>query len=184
MGWDSWHATCYKNGRPDVKSEIRNYFNCDGYSLLRLEQKGSTYYAAVKHPKGHVFGCVVLTSVDSKDYFNVSKKLVDETMGPYENGASEKLIAMLSPIENEFALRWRKDCLERSKQDKKYASLLKSAETISITVPVDLQGYDKGAVVTLRRYGKSDWTDGIYRWKNALLRRLYGRDTNCIKVKE
>ena len=97
MGWTSYHASFYKNGKIDRKAECDSIMNCDmvgnkgRYEVLKSAMVGSTYYAAVKKTifktgtkpeKESVFGVVMLTSVNNKDYFNFSYKDMDESAGP------------------------------------------------------------------------------------------------------
>lgn len=100
MGWTSYHASFYKNGKIDRKAECDSIMNCDmvgnkgRYEVLKSAMVGSTYYAAVKKSifktgdkseKESVFGVVMLTSVNNKDYFTFltrvwMKALVPVTM--------------------------------------------------------------------------------------------------------
>jgi hypothetical protein len=77
MGWTSYNATFYKNGKVDRKAEIDYLFNRDGYSVLKSTMVGTTYYGAVKYTnrKGEevVFGLVCLTKVDNRSYYNFRK---------------------------------------------------------------------------------------------------------------
>jgi len=71
MGWTSYHATHYKrNGSIDRKAELDYELFChegeDGHKLVKSSMVGAVYYAAVHHPKGHVYGLVVLTQTDMK----------------------------------------------------------------------------------------------------------------------
>lgn len=119
MGWTSYSATYYKNGKVDRKAEIDSLFNRDGYSVLKSTMVGTTYYGAVKYlnrqGKEVVFGLVCLTRVDNKDYYNFSYKDMDETMGPYAYDCPKSIIKLLTPTDNEFALKWREKCLNKGK---------------------------------------------------------------------
>ena len=80
--------------------------------------RGSTYYAAIRRTdketgESHVFGCVCLTSVDMKDYFNFSYKDMEESMGPYNYDCPASILDLLSPTDNEYALNWRQKCREK-----------------------------------------------------------------------
>ena len=95
MGWTSYHATHYKNGKVDRKAECDAYFmeglNRGYYNILKSSMVGKVYYAAVKPLKKYdndndgnqiivdipineqeVIGVVFLTSTDSIVYYNFS----------------------------------------------------------------------------------------------------------------
>ena len=133
MGWTSYHATHYKNGKVDRKAECDAYFteglNEGFYRLEKSTMIGSVYYAAVtglKRYNGekqedvpeneqHTFGVVFLTSVDSKNYYNFSYKDMDETCGPFCYDCPESILKLLSPTTSEFALKWRAGCRKHRK---------------------------------------------------------------------
>ena len=133
MGWTSYHATHYKNGKVDRKAECDAYFteglNEGFYRLEKSTMIGSVYYAAVtglKRYNGekqedvpeneqHTFGVVFLTSVDSKDYYNFSYKDMDETCGPFCYDCPESILKLLSPTTSEFARKWRAGCRKHRK---------------------------------------------------------------------
>ena len=127
MGWTSYHASFYKNGKIDRKAECDSIMNCDmvgdkgRYEVLKSAMVGSTYYAAVKKTifktgakpeKESVFGVVMLTSVNNKDYFNFSYKDMDESAGP------KGILDVLTPTEYEWAKEWRERCYENIKKKK------------------------------------------------------------------
>lgn len=131
MGWTSYHATCYKNGKVDRKQECDNYFegglNRGYYKVLKSIMKGSTYYAAVQMmmrrekkengefvdipvENGIVFAAVFLTQVDNKSYYNFSYKDMDETCGPCYYECPESILALLSDTDSAYAKKWREQC--------------------------------------------------------------------------
>lgn len=110
MGWTSYHAQFYKNGKVDRKKELDFEFDrSDSFRVLKSSMVGSTYYAAVSNGE-IVFGLVVRTATDSKDYCNFSYKAMDETEEPYLYDCPKAILDMLSPTDNEYALRWRNKC--------------------------------------------------------------------------
>ncbi len=133
MGWTSYHATHYKNGKVNRKAECDAYFteglNEGFYRLEKSTMIGSVYYAAVtglkRYNEGkkedvpkdeqHTFGVVFLTSVDSKDYYNFSYKDMDETCGPFCYDCPESILKLLSPTTSEFAQKWRDGCRKHRK---------------------------------------------------------------------
>ena len=109
MGWTSYHATNYKNGRIDRKAECDAYFmgglNKGNYNVKKSAMVGSVYYAAIENLKRYAgkdengnairedvpeneretWAAVFLTTTDMKDYFNFGYKDMDETCGPCED---------------------------------------------------------------------------------------------------
>ena len=179
MGWISYHATHYKNGKIDRKAECDAHFleglNRGHFDVLKSSMVGSTYYAAVKPLKRsggkdengnyiyvdipeeehEVFAAIFLTATDSKDYFNFSYKDMCESMGPYECDCPKNILDLLSPTDNECANEWRKVCYERHADKKKYktnsTSRLPVGSVIKVTMPCCTSLYKEGDVVTLTK---------------------------------
>ena len=133
MGWTSYHASFYKNGKIDRKAECDSIMNCDmvgnkdRYEERKSAMVGSTYYAAVKKTifktgaepeKESVFGVVMLTSVNNKDYYNFSYKDIDESAGPGYYDCPKGILDLLTPTEYEWAEKWRERCYENIKRKK------------------------------------------------------------------
>lgn len=123
MGWTGIHAEHHKkDGTVDRKAELdHELFGMEGdggHKLLKSSMVGNTYYAAVKHPDGHVYGLVVLTSVDSSQWFDFHYKDMTENMGPFEAKCPASILKLLSPTEDENALDWRKRCREHTEARK------------------------------------------------------------------
>lgn len=125
MGWTGYHATNYnRRGEIDRRAECDEQMSGENergkWEVLKSTMRGSTYYAAIRRTdketgERHVFGCVCLTSVDMKDYFNFSYKDMDESMGPGCYDCPASILDLLSPTDNEYALTWRQKCREKAK---------------------------------------------------------------------
>lgn len=130
MGWTSYHATHYKNGKVDRKAEIDAMWN-DGsgkYEVLKSAIKGRVYYAAIRTEE-KVFAAIYLTSTNSKDFFNFSYKDMTETMYPFYFDCPVEILNLLTETNNEYALEWRKKCREnhaRKKAEKNNPNSLKN----------------------------------------------------------
>ena len=153
MGWTSYHATHYKNGKVDRKAECDAYFteglNEGFYRLEKSTMIGSVYYAAVtglkRYNEGkkedvpkdeqHTFGVVFLTSVDSKDYYNFSYKDMDETCGPFCYDCPESILKLLSPTTSEFAQKWRDGC-------RKHRKLRKALNDLPVGSVIEIERVD------------------------------------------
>lgn len=60
--------------------------------------------------KFEIFALVCLLSYKPKDFYNFGFKDMDETCGPNESDCPEKIMKLLTPTDNEYALRWRERC--------------------------------------------------------------------------
>lgn len=203
MGWTSYHATHYKNGKIDRKAECDAYFmeglNRGHYDVLKSAMVGSTYYAAVQGLRRYVgkdengtyiyepipenkritFGVVFKTSTDMKDYYNFSYKDMDETCGPYERDCPKGILDLLSPTDNEFANEWRKACYANIVKKKNSASNLPVGSVIKVTMPFETRYFHKGDKVTLEkrtRLSRTAWYDTIWsvRFLPGLMKQLEG----------
>lgn len=149
MGWTSYHATYYKNGTVDRKAECDAYFmeglNAGYYRIVKSALVGSVYYAAIenlkrygeKQPDGSrpiedvpeaersTWAAVILTSVDTRDYFNFAYKIVSEDMGPAECSCPASILSLLSPTDHEWAIEWRERCRKHI-EEKKSPNALKN----------------------------------------------------------
>lgn len=130
MGWTSYHAGYYKNGKIDRKAECDDVFTWDNNgqkcTVLKSAMVGSVYYAAVKIQNENtgfdgVVGAVVLTSVDNKDYYNFAYKDMTEDMLPYYFDCPKGILNLLTPTDNESANEWRAKCRAKfaAKKEKK-----------------------------------------------------------------
>jgi hypothetical protein len=144
MGWTSYHATNYKNGKVDRKAECDAYFmdglNSGYFKIEKSAMVGSVYYAAVRglaeyvkdettgeyvkkdipESEQRVFGVVILTHIDNNDWFNFSYKEMTEDCGPRESKCPASIIKILSNTDSEYAIAWRKRCIENAKKKTEY----------------------------------------------------------------
>lgn len=196
MGWTSYHATHYKNGKVDRKAECDAYFmeglNAGYYEVLKSAMVGSTYYAAVKPLKKYnkvkeiidipkeeqyVFAAIFLTSTDIKDYYNFSYKDMDETVGPYNYDCPKGILDLLTPTESEWANLWREACRENlaKKNNPNSLSKLPLGSVIQFTLEHDTTLNKAGSIITLEK--TNDWSKKAYwrqqdrwiKWSNALI---------------
>ena len=160
MGWTSYNASFYKNGRVDRLSECRAEFGKDSKwaTIVKDAMVGSTYYAAMRLSKnGEIFGLVVLTSV-SKNIWSDEfyYKEMDETGCPCQIDCPINILKLLSPTNNESALQWRAKCYDNAAKNK----LLKSANKIEVTLPENFNSrfYSGNEKILLSKYNKM-WVD-------------------------
>lgn len=140
MGWTGTHATFYTSkGKVDAKKECDYLWHSPSengrFKVLKSTMVGSTYYAAiaicrewpdnvpqtkenlvdVPESERRVFGMVILTTVDSRDYYNFTFKEISETSGPCESKCPVSIIDLLSPTTSKWANEWRERCREYAK---------------------------------------------------------------------
>ena len=144
MGWTSYRATYYKNGKVDRKAECDAYFmeslNRGHFKVLKSSMVGSVYYAAIENQVKYVgtdengksiyepleesekkvWAAVFLTSVKDGDFYY---KDMDEDMIPFAYDCPKGILDLLSPTEKEGALEWRRLCEE--KRNKKKNNIIK-----------------------------------------------------------
>lgn len=177
MGWTSYHATHYKNGKIDRKAECDAYFldglNRGFYEVLKSSMVGSTYYAAVKPLKKsggkdengnyiyvdipeaerYVFAVVFLTSTNMKDYYNFCYKNMCETSGPYRRECPKGILDLLTPTDSEWANEWRKECYEniKAKRNPNGLNKLPVGSVIKIKLEYDTKYRKAGDEVLLTK---------------------------------
>lgn len=134
MGWTSYLASHYKNGKVDRKAEMDERYTQhehDGsdygggtchypqMTVLKSAMVGSTYYAAVETKytgqEPVVWAAICLTSTNWSDGMNFGYKDMDETEHPYQYTCPKGILDLLSETDNENALEWRKKCEEYRK---------------------------------------------------------------------
>lgn len=179
MGWTSYYAKFYKNGKIDRKAECDDYFrrNAEYYELLKSSMVGTTYYGAVRNKKNQkVFAVVFLTSVDGYEFYY---KDMTESCNPYSYDCPKSILNLLSDTDNEFALSWRQKCYENIEKQKNKNSLnnLPLGSVIEITLPFSLSHYEKGETVQLTKEkfwhnNRTYWATKTHRFTNSLMKAL------------
>lgn len=83
------------------------------------------FYAAVKElDTGEVWAYVALTQW-TRDYFNFTYKDLEESMGIGDGEAPLKVLAALTPTDNETSLAWRTSCRDAAERKARSAQALK-----------------------------------------------------------
>lgn len=130
MGWDGDRVKYWKNGKPDIiaESEARWYWGDgkDKFEVLKAVAKGSVIYSAIKVKEtGEVFGVVSLTRKDG-DYLMF--KDMSEDVGPFYYDCPKSVLNLLTPTQNEEALKWREKCVEYAKDKKTNPVYIKNSK--------------------------------------------------------
>lgn len=154
MGWTSYQATYFTNGKINRKAECDAYFmegvNAGHFEILKSSMRGSVYYAAVKDmvryvgrdgngksvyepiEDGDVWAAVFLTSVKGSEFYY---KDMDETCGPCYYDCPKSILSLLSKTDSKWANEWRKKCIEES--EKPSLSKLPIGTTIRVKIGND-----------------------------------------------
>ena len=156
MGW-----TCYYNPPRDEKAEIeRLVTHEDEDRAMRpifTTRKGSVWYLAVEVTDKtgqadtygysadslgrHVFAAVILTRKTGGEW---CYKDMEESMGPCEATAPQKLLDLLSPTDREHALKWRTRCVANAKLTSRkidHGDTIRLAEPLSFSDGIERQTF-------------------------------------------
>lgn len=132
MGWTSYEATHYKNGKVDRKAEMDKQYTQEEHDssfdgeiihypkmeVLKSSMVGSIYYAAVhitdsQDGYDRTLAVICLTSTKWNGGMNFGYKDMDETCNPGYYDCPKGILDLLSPTDNEYALEWRRLCHEK-----------------------------------------------------------------------
>lgn len=120
MGSTFFHATHYKNGKVDRKAEFIELLNDLGikgnYSI-----RGNVAYCACTGVDKDTFTeytycTVVVTYLNSKDYFNFGYKIFDESECPIYYDVPKSIFSKLTELPQKhkgYSDEWRSKCKER-----------------------------------------------------------------------
>lgn len=157
MGWT------YMNNVPkDAKAFLDKEM---GGNLLASAKVGREYYAAVKsRVTDEVFA--VIAVLDSKDGFGF--KLMDETMGPYFYNCPDKILKLLTPTDNTFALKWREQVM-KFRTMKTAAKNIQNGNVIKFDEQISFGPYGYEDTFTVSKRGS---VVRFYMEKNGMLCRI------------
>lgn len=135
MGWEFTREYLDKSRKQIVKEHVEWEYCGKTCKVIYAVEKGSTVYMAVEcHDSEtgytNVVGMVALTTIRSKEDFNFGIKLMDETMLPNYYQAPRRLLDMLTPTDDEWALEWRKRCRKQYEETLQYHRLYDYMHTL------------------------------------------------------
>lgn len=167
MGWTSYQATCYKNGRVDRLAECRKEFkNGFHFPILKDAMRGTTYYAAMRNPEGKVFPLIVLTSVKNGEF---SYKDMEGSMGPFYYDCPESILKLVT-IKDESTKEWVEKCREHQKKKRTLQNLLNEAKekhlTLKVTLPFTLSYSDYFEIPEGKTVYVKYWDKNRFRLEN------------------
>lgn len=131
MGWTVTH----KARGTSVRTFFEGEFNTDwpdgriGRVIDCAAFLHEAYIAFEKtHPDGHrevsAIVCLLRQTRDV-DYYNFGYKDMPEDMGPIAHNCPERILNLLTPTDNEYALEWRRKCWVNIEKRKHRAPLRK-----------------------------------------------------------
>ena len=165
MGWSCERFNKYFDKETDIIERAIGIGQDDGRerSIAAKGRYGNTYYYAIRYkPEGQdnfiVFGLVVLTS---KRDGEICYKFVDETMGPCNYNAPQKVLNVLTDTDSDYANKWRDDCWLWHKTKREFNSLMKIGNSIKVLKDLPYKsawGVDmtipNGSIISVFKHGK------------------------------
>lgn len=117
MGWTFYHLD-YPNKIEEVRSLYTWQEDDRGAEVLDIAASGNIVYAAVHYwnhatNEDEIHAAVVKTATVSRDYFNFGYKDMSESMNPFYYDCPKRILDLLTPTDNEYALEWRRKCAEK-----------------------------------------------------------------------
>ena len=85
--------------------------------------------------KREVFAIVCLLDYRPNDHYNLGYKDMEESEGPCYYNCPERILKLLTPTTNEYAVKWREKCWERIKQRKARPKLCKG-DVVEFSQPI------------------------------------------------
>jgi hypothetical protein len=174
MGSTGLHRKPGLTDRQFFEDEFRLGLQRDG-EIVDCATVASTFYAAVRdYADGKVWALVVLMQRSRGD-FNFHYKELTETMGPAEDRCPLRILDLLSPTDNEYAVEWRERC-RRSAARRMKAKTVKTGTVIKLSREVEFSDGAKSDTFELiqrstfripgreGRYRLANWRDN-YEWE-------------------
>ncbi len=132
MGWTS----LYKPEGQSMRDFFTHEFRSANHEIVDIASLLGATYIAMKYADGHIGAVIVLTRHSPKEDYNFSFKTMDESMGPYETNCPDRILRLLSPTTDRYALQWRERCYEAIKRRSNVAKVgdtIQFAESITFT---------------------------------------------------
>lgn len=160
MGWTSTNKPSWLTTTEYIKQEWEGYAEVLGIAI----KNRNTAYLAVKQDSGAVIAIIYLLRY-SNSYHNLSYKSMSEFCGPNEVQCPEKILNLLTPLEevakledrdiNSDTYKWAKEWREKCRKSIEYSKALSKGMTVT-TNPIRFHGgytFDKFKRISRRLYG-------------------------------
>lgn len=190
MGWTYTH----KDKGITIKDFFTKEFSGENGEVIDcavVERK--TAYIAYRGKKGRLEGKVtafICLLGYSKDYYNFGYKDMDETMGAYEAKCPERILNLLSPVEEfglsergmEYASEWRKSCWENINK-KKTAVTLKDGDIVHFEKAIHFTNGDNIQDFKVKKEGKKVRFESIGKyWQKYQITNWKDREFTIIPI--
>jgi len=141
MGWTYTHK--------DEGESVRDFFSKE-FGHANEKRKTRVLDCAVVHIREaylafedmnlvdgtrEVFAVVCALDYQPRDYLNFGYKEMEESMGPYYYNCPERILKLLTPTNNEYALKWRRRCGEVIER-RKIITKIKNGDILEFGEPI------------------------------------------------
>lgn len=113
MGAVQYHRPKGQTDREHLQSEL---FTDTKFTIIDSVTKGTTFYGAVHDGLTDEVWALIVLQQRLRGHYNYSRKVMDETVGPYYYDCPDRILDLLTPTENECARAWRMACRTRNAQ--------------------------------------------------------------------
>lgn len=162
MGWMYMHRDKGVTDKEFFSKEFNYSENGNEGRVIETSRKGSIVYIAYQTRRDdsdtyRVSAIVCLTSWNHKEKFNFGYKDIDESMGPVECNCPEKILDLLTPTEQEYAVKWRNKCRDNIKRHKNLPKLSEGM-IVDFEEPFSWGGnIGEWKTFLVEKYGKRSW---------------------------
>lgn len=111
----------------DYQREDGTYGKIIDCAVVNLQAAYIAYETNCAGKKEIVAIVCLLRYVPSDPLYNFGYKDMTETMGPYQYDCPERILRLLTPTEDEYALKWREKCWENIRKRKSRPRLTEGA---------------------------------------------------------
>ncbi len=158
MGWTNLH----KDPKQSLADFFKHTFTSPSYEVLDVASYLNVSYIALKRPDNTVTAIVCLIMHTPNDHYNFSYKDMDEGMGPYENTCPERILKLLTPTEDKYALAWRTRCYDNLAKKKNAA---KVGDVILLSEPLTFTDGHRGDTFKLLQDGRRTYFQDVTTYK-------------------
>ena len=185
MGWTSYNAKYYKNGKIDKVAEVESNLvwretETTKHTILKSALVGTTVYSAIENydklnNTRKVFATVFLTKTNMNNHYNFSFKDMTENCCPCEYKCPTTILNLLTETDNKYAKEWRQNCRTYHNQKRKSFGALKVGTKIKFISQVNTNVTRKGDVLIAEKCAgakSSFWLINGYKVSSQLLKSL------------
>lgn len=132
----------------DFQREDGHYGKVLDCAVVNMNTAYIAYEIGDAQGNREVIAYVCLLHYTPSYYDNFGYKDMDETMGPYQYDCPERILKLLTPTDNEYALQWREKCWENIRK-RKAQPRLKKGMMIEFAKPIAFNNGVEESVFTV-----------------------------------